>query len=225
VSPARPPATRLRTATGRSASSQRWLRRQLNDPYVHEARQQGWRARSVFKLLEIDQRFSLLRGGSRVVDLGAAPGSWSQYAARRGCRVVAVDLVPIEPILGVAVLAGDFLELEVQSRVRERLGGPADVLLSDMAAPSTGRRTVDRLRAEALGESVLAFAEEALAPGGACLLKLIKGGEAALMPRARARFRTARTIRPKATRSESSEVYLLAQGFLDLEPRPDHGQR
>ena len=207
----RPLKTRLLTARGRSTASQQWLRRQLNDPYVRRARQEGWRARSVFKLQELDERFGLLRRGTRVVDLGAAPGSWTQYAVKRGCRVVAVDLVSMEPIAGAEVLEGDFLDLEVQQRLRERLGGPVDLVLSDMAAPATGRRLVDRLRAEGLGESVLEFAADVLTPGGSCLLKLIKGGEAALMPHAQSAFATCRILRPKATRAESSEVYLLAR--------------
>jgi 23S rRNA (uridine2552-2'-O)-methyltransferase len=126
--------------------------------------------------------------------------------------VVAVDLLPVEPVAGAELLQGDFLDPDVQQGLRERLGGPADLVLSDMAAPATGQRAVDRLRAEDLGENVLAFAGEVLAPGGACLLKLIKGGEAALMPRAQALFDSARTLRPQATRSESSEVFLLARG-------------
>lgn len=210
--------TRLKTARGRSASSQRWLTRQLNDPLVQRARQEGWRARSVFKLRELDERFGLLKRGARVLDLGAAPGSWSQYAARRGCRVVAVDLLPVTPIPGVEVLEGDFLNPEVQARLRDRLGGPADLLLSDMAAPSTGQRTVDRLRAEAIGETVLEFAAQALAPDGACVIKLVKGAEAALMPRALALFAGARMVRPKATRAESSEVFLVARGFKGPQP-------
>jgi 23S rRNA (uridine2552-2'-O)-methyltransferase len=209
----RPLKTRLLTARGRSSSSQQWLRRQLNDPYVHRARQEGWRARSVFKLQELDERFALLKRGARVLDLGAAPGSWTQYAVKRGCRVVAVDLLPVDPVAGAEMLQGDFLDPEVQRELRARLGGPADVLLSDMAASATGRRAIDRLRAEGLGETVLAFAGEALAPGGSCVLKLIKGSEAALMPRAMALFSTARVMRPKATRAESSEVYLLARGL------------
>jgi 23S rRNA (uridine2552-2'-O)-methyltransferase len=203
--------TRLKTARGRSTSSQQWLRRQLNDPYVHLAKQQGWRARSVFKLQELDERFGLLRRGTKVIELGAAPGSWTQYAVRQGCRVVAVDLLAIEPIAGAELIQGDFLEPDIQASLRERLGGPADLVLSDLAASTTGRRAVDRLRAEGLGESVLEFAGEALAPGGSCLLKLIKGGEAALMPRAQALFATSRIVRPKATRAGSSEVYLLAR--------------
>ena len=216
----RPLKTRLRTARGRSASSQQWLRRQLNDPYVHQARQQGWRARSVFKLKELDERFQLLRPGGRVIDLGAAPGSWTQYAVRRGCRVVAVDLLAVEPVAGATLLQGDFHDPGIQLELRRQLGGPADVVLSDMAVPTTGRRMVDRLRAEGLGESVLEFAGETLATGGACVLKLIKGGEAALVPRAAELFATARIVRPKATRAESSEVYLLARGLRGAQPRP-----
>jgi 23S rRNA (uridine2552-2'-O)-methyltransferase len=204
--------TRLKTAKGRTVSSQRWLERQLNDPYVHEARKQGWRARSVFKLKELDERFGLLRRGARVLDLGAAPGSWTQYAVKRGCRVVAVDLQPVAPIGGTEIIEGDFLEPAVQERLRELLDGPADVLLSDMAAAATGQRAVDRLRAEGLGETVLDFAGEVLAPGGACVIKLVKGGEAALMPKALELFATAKVVRPKATRADSSEVFLVARG-------------
>ena len=217
----RPLKTRLLTARGRSTSSQQWLRRQLNDPFVHQARQQGWRARSVFKLKELDERFGLLKRGGRVIDLGAAPGSWTQYAVKCGCRVVAVDLLPVAPVAGAILLEGDFLDPMIQEQLRQRLDGPADLVLSDMAAAATGRRAIDRLRAEGLGESVLEFAGEALAPGGACVLKLIKGSEAALMPRAMALFTTARVVRPKATRAESSEVYLLARGLRGNEPKPD----
>lgn len=210
--------TRLKTARGRSVSSQRWLQRQLNDPFVLQARQQGWRARSVFKLEELDRRFSLLRHGAAVVDLGAAPGSWSQYAVKRGCRVVGVDLMAIEPITGVELIQGDFLDAAVQAEIRARLGGPAEVVLSDMAAPATGQRNVDRLRAEGLGETVLDFAAEVLAPGGACVIKLIKGSEAVLMPRTTRSFANAKLVRPKATRSDSSEVYLVARGLKAIPP-------
>lgn len=213
--------SRLKTAKGRSLSSQRWLERQLNDPFVHRARREGWRARSVFKLQELDTRFELLRRGRRVVDLGAAPGSWSQYVAKQGCRVIAVDLLPIDPLPGVELLQGDFLDPSVQTTLRERLQGGADVVLSDMAAPATGQRAVDRLRAEALGESVLEFAATVLTPGGACALKMVKGSEAALMPQANALFTTARVVRPKATRADSSEVFLVARDFKGfVEPAP-----
>jgi 23S rRNA (uridine2552-2'-O)-methyltransferase len=205
--------TRVKTAKGRTTSSQRWLARQLNDPYVQRAKQEGWRARSVFKLQELDERFGLLRRGARVLDLGAAPGSWSQLAAKRDCRVLAVDLLPMAPLAGVKILEGDFLDPAVQERLREALGGPADIVLSDMAADATGQRAVDRLRAEGLAETVLDFAAEVLAPGGACVIKLVKGGEAVVMPRANALFATAKVVRPKATRADSSEVFLVARGF------------
>jgi 23S rRNA (uridine2552-2'-O)-methyltransferase len=205
-------ATRVRTARGRSVASTRWLERQLNDPYVHEARRQGFRARSVFKLKEIDERHRLLRPGARVVDLGAAPGSWSQYAAGRGCRVIALDLLPIEPLAGVETILGDFMDAAVQSRLRDRLGGPADLVLSDMAADATGQRSVDRLRAEALCEAALDFARLVLRPGGNGLLKLLKGAEAPLIREAMRHFAGYRLIKPRATRKESSEIYLLATG-------------
>jgi 23S rRNA (uridine2552-2'-O)-methyltransferase len=215
--------TRLKTAKGRTVSSQRWLERQLNDPYVHQARQEGWRARSVFKLKELDERFGLLRRGAAVLDLGAAPGSWSQYAVKKGCRVVAVDLQPVDPTPGATLLEGDFLDMSVQEELRRRLGGPADVVLSDMAASATGQRGVDRLRAEGLGEMVLEFAGEVLSPGGSCVIKLVKGGEAVLMPRALALFATAKVVRPKATRADSSEVFLVARGRKAAAPEGETG--
>ena len=202
---------RLRTSEGRSTSSQAWLNRQLNDPYVHRAKAEGFRARSVYKLKEIDERFGLLRRGARVVDLGAAPGSWSQYAARKGAKVVAVDLLEMEPVAGALVFRGDFLDAGLQGCLEAALGGPADLVLSDMAGDATGQRLVDRLRAEALGEAVIEFAARVLRPGGHCLLKLVRGAEAVLTPLALASFASARPLRPKATRAESSETYLLAR--------------
>ncbi|GBD44921.1 Ribosomal RNA large subunit methyltransferase E [bacterium HR40] len=197
----------------RSASSQRWLRRQQTDPWVARARAEGFRARSVYKLAEIDHRFQVLRRGLAVLDLGAAPGSWSQYAARRGCRVVAVDRLPMEPIPGVEIVAGDFLEEETQARIRACFPAGVDVILSDLAPETTGRRTVDRLRSEAAGEEILAFARTVLKPGGHLLLKLLKGAEAEIAARARPLFAKIRFLRPAATRKESSETYLLATGF------------
>lgn len=204
---------RVRSAKGRPIGSTRWLERQLNDPYVHRARREGFRARSVYKLQEIDREVGLLRKGMRLVDLGAAPGSWSQYAAKRGCGVVALDLAEIQPIGGVDILQGDFLDPEVQRRIVERLSGPANLVLSDMAASSTGSRAVDRLRAEGLGEAVLDFAARVLAAGGSCLVKLVRGAEAPLQALARRSFRRVRLLRPPATRSESSEIFLLAEDF------------
>jgi 23S rRNA (uridine2552-2'-O)-methyltransferase len=202
--------TRVRTAKGRPIGSTRWLQRQLNDPYVQRAKREGYRARSAYKLEEIDRQFKLLEPGRRVVDLGAAPGSWSQYAARRGCRVLSVDLLPFDPIPGVEGLQGDFLEPEVQAELLRRAGGKVDVVLSDMAAFSTGTRAVDRLRAEGIGEAVVEFAGRILAPGGVCLVKLVRGAEVAIQAAARPQFRQLRLLRPAATRSDSSEIFLLA---------------
>jgi 23S rRNA (uridine2552-2'-O)-methyltransferase len=222
MSPTRREKERVRTAKRRSQSSTRWLERQLNDPLVHEAKRLGYRARSVFKLQEIDERFGLLRRGARVVDLGAAPGSWTQYASQRGCRVVALDVLTMEPVTGADILEGDFLDPDVQVRVIERLGGQVDVVLSDIAAPATGQRSVDRLRAEGVGEAVLDFAAEVLAPGGTCVIKLLKGAEPALLPTAMRHFKGYRLVKPKATRSESSEIYLIATGRRETTP-PEAG--
>jgi len=208
---------RLRDARAHSASSQRWLTRQLNDPFVQRAKAQGYRARSVFKLEEIDRRFGLIRPGMVVVDLGAAPGSWSQYAANKQARVVAVDLQPIAPIAGVTIIEGDFLAEATEAALAAAVGSGVDLVLSDMAASSTGRRLVDRLRAEQLGDAVLEFAETRLVEGGSVLIKLVRGAEATLQQRAKAMFRSVRILRPDATRSDSSECFLLG---LDRRPPP-----
>jgi 23S rRNA (uridine2552-2'-O)-methyltransferase len=204
---------RPRPRAGRTAGQTRWLARQLADPYVAEARRRGFRARSVFKLEEIDRRHGLLRRGLRVLDLGAAPGSWTQYALQKGCRVVACDLLEMQPLPGADLVRGDFTDPGIEARLLELLGGPADLLLSDVAPNATGVREVDRLRSEAVAEAVLDLAGRALAPGGACLLKLLKGAEARILPGVRARFAGHRLLRPRATRAESSEIYLLATGF------------
>lgn len=215
--------TRVRSAKGRPVGSTRWLERQLNDPYVQRAKREGFRARSVYKLAEIDHDVQLLRRGARVLDLGAAPGSWSQYAAQRGCVVVALDIDEVQPIADVQLLLGDFLDPAVQAQVIERLGGPVDVLLSDMAAYSTGTRSVDRLRAEGLGEAVLDFAKRVLAPAASCLIKLVRGAEAPLQALAKPMFRRVKLLRPPATRADSSEIFLLAQDFRPGEPVPLEG--
>ncbi len=209
--------TTLKKSRTRRASSTRWLQRQLNDPFVQEARRAGYRARSVFKLEEIDQRFALIRKGAVVLDLGAAPGSWSQYAAGKGARVVALDILPMAPIAGVEFLEGDFLDPAVQTTLQELVGGKVETVLSDIAPDATGRRLVDRLRAEAVGEAVVAFAGAVLAPEGQLLIKLVKGAETAVMDMARPHFARLRLLRPKATRSGSSETYLLASGFRPAE--------
>ena len=205
--------TKLKRSKNRTSSSTRWLQRQLNDPFVQEARRAGYRARSVFKLEEIDARFGLIEKGRPVVDLGAAPGSWSQYAAQKGARVLALDILPMEAIQGVEILEGDFLEPATQDALLARLGGKVSTVLSDIAPDATGRRLVDRLRAEAVGEAVVGFACAVLDDGGQLLIKLVKGAETAVMDMARPRFSRLRLLRPKATRSDSSETYLLASGF------------
>ena len=211
----------VRTARGRRPSSTRWLQRQLNDPYVGQARAEGYRSRAAFKLAEIDERFGLLKSGMRVVDLGAAPGGWSQVAVRavgaaegKG-QVIAVDLAPIEPIVGVQALHMDFTEPEAPERIGAHLrGGAADAVLSDMAAPATGHARTDHLRIMALCEAALDFAEDVLTPDGAFLAKVLQGGtEKPLLERLRANFRTVRHVKPAASRPESAELYVLAQGF------------
>jgi 23S rRNA (uridine2552-2'-O)-methyltransferase len=198
---------------GRRAGSTRWLERHLNDPYVQSARAAGYRARAAFKLLEIDRRFGLLKPGRTVVDLGSAPGSWAQVATARGCRVIGLDLLEVAPIAGASLLQGDVFDPETAARVRAAAGGPADVVLSDMAASSTGQRAVDRLRAEAIGEAVLDVLPELLAPGGSTVIKLVRGAESGVMTAARRVFARVQLIRPEATHRGSSEIYLIAQGY------------
>jgi len=209
--------TRVRSAKGRSLSSARWLERQLNDPYVAEAHKRGYRSRAAFKLAQIDDKFAILRPGARVVDLGAAPGGWSQVACERcgdAARIVALDLQEMEPLPGVVVLRGDFGEPAVQARVREALGGPADVVLSDMAAPATGHAQTDHLRIMRLAEEAYAFAAEILAPGGAFVAKVLQGGsEATLLAALKRAFAKVRHVKPPASRADSAELYLVATGF------------
>jgi len=209
---ARQAKQRVRTARGRPVASTRWLERQLNDPYVHRAREEGYRARSAYKLIEIDAKHRILQPGRKVCDLGAAPGSWSQVAARRGLRVVGLDLEPIEPLAGCTFLQGDFRDERVQARLRAVLDGRVDLVLSDLAAPATGQRLVDRLRAEELAELVLAFTDALLTPEGDALIKLVKGAEPAARAAAAPRFRQLVFVRPPATRKDSSETFLLARG-------------
>lgn len=204
----------LRTARGRSTASQRWLARQLNDPYVRAAKQAGWRSRAAFKLIELDDRFHLLRRGSRVLDLGAAPGGWTQVAAARGARVVGLDLLAMDPVPGAVLIQGDFQDAAALTPLREALGGEADLVLSDMAPNATGHAATDHLRIVALAELALDFAAEILADGGAFVAKVFQGGsERAMMQRLRRHFATVRHAKPPASRKESSELYVVAQGF------------
>jgi len=209
--------TRLRSAKGRSVSSTRWLERQLGDPYVAEARKRGYRSRAAFKLAQIDDKYGILRRGAHVVDLGAAPGGWSQVARERcgeAARIVAVDLQEMAPLPGVVVLQGDFNEPSVQARVRAALQGPADVVLSDMAAPATGHTQTDHLRIMRLAEEAYAFAAEVLAPGGAFVAKVLQGGtEVTLLDALKRAFTKVRHVKPPASRADSAELYLVATGF------------
>ena len=205
----------VRTAKGRSVASQRWLSRQLNDPYVVAAKAQGWRSRAAFKLIELDERFHLIRPGMRVVDLGAAPGGWSQVAVKHGAAsVVGVDLLPMDPIGGAVMLVGDFSDVEVQDRLVEMLGGKADLVLSDMAPNTTGHGATDHLRIVALAEAALAFALEVLAEGGGFVAKVFQGGaERTVLEALKRHFSSVRHAKPPASRKESSELYVVATGF------------
>lgn len=214
-------AVRLRTAKGRKLASTRWLHRQLNDPYVEEAKRRGYRSRAAFKLAEIDDKYHLLRPGMIVVDLGAAPGGWSQIAAQRlklmagKGRVIAVDIADLEPINGVEFVRIDMTDADAAARIRAMLGDkPADVVLSDMHPPATGHKATDHLRIMALVETALDFAEEILAPGGAFLAKVLQGGASKeLVARLNQSFAKVRHVKPKASRAESAEMYVLATGF------------
>ncbi len=214
---ARAERVRLRTARGRSASSQRWLHRQLNDPYVQEARRLGYRSRAAFKLLQLDERFGLLRPGMRVVDLGAAPGGWTQVAtARVGSSglVIALDMVVMDPVAGALVLEADFMEEAGLGAVLNALSGTADLVLSDMAAPTTGHAPTDHLRTSALCEAAYDLAEQVLAPDGAFVAKVFRGGsEAGLLDRMKRSFATVRHAKPDASRPRSPETYVVARGF------------
>jgi 23S rRNA (uridine2552-2'-O)-methyltransferase len=208
---------RVKTAGKRKGSSRRWLERQLNDPYVRAAKTEGFRSRAAFKLIELDDKFHFLKKGARVLDLGAAPGGWSQVAARRagpGATVVAADVLEMEPLGGVTVLQCDLLDAGAPALLKSALGGEADVVLTDMAAPTTGHRATDHLRTVALFEAALDVAQNALKPGGAFVGKLFQGGAGgALLARLRTMFREVRHVKPPASRKESVELYLVAKGF------------
>jgi 23S rRNA (uridine2552-2'-O)-methyltransferase len=212
---------RVKTARRRSASSTRWLERQLNDPYVARARDEGYRARSAYKLIEIDDRYHLLAPGKRVVDLGAAPGGWSKIAADRvrstdaDPLVVAVDILDMDPLPGVLVLKKDFLEDNAPDLIRAALGGhAADVILSDMAAPTTGHRRTDHLRTIFLCEVAADFALSVLKPGGHFLAKVFRGGaEGELLAVLKRNFASVHHVKPPSSRQESVELYLVAKGF------------
>ena len=206
---------RLKTAKRHDASSQAWLERQINDPFAAEARAKGYRSRAAFKLIEIDDRLHLLKRGARVLDLGCAPGGWIQVANQRGAGAVAgVDLLPLDPLPPAIIVQGDFTEPGMGERLVELLGGAPDLVLSDMAPNTTGHRQTDHLRIIGLVEAAADFAIQVLKPGGAFVAKAFQGGETAeVLKLLRAHFREVRHIKPKASRSESAEVYLVATGL------------
>ncbi len=210
---------RLRTAKGRKVSSTRWLERQLNDPYVRRAKAENYRSRAAYKLLELDERFGLLRGVKSVVDLGIAPGGWSQVVRRRTpqAAVVGIDLLPTEPLDGVAILQMDFMDEDAPAKLREALGGTADLVLSDMAANTVGHPQTDHLRTMALVEAGLEFAVEVLRPGGAYVAKVLAGGaDNELVASLKRSFTTVKHAKPPASRKDSSEWYVVAQGFKGM---------
>jgi 23S rRNA (uridine2552-2'-O)-methyltransferase len=208
---------RVKSGKGRSLSSRLWLERQLNDPYVARAKREGYRARAAFKLAEIDDKAHILKSGARVVDLGAAPGGWSQIAAQRigeRGRILAIDVLAMESIAGVEFMQLDFLDPAAPDKLKAMLGGPADVVLSDMAANATGHARTDHLKIMALVEAAADFAREVLKPGGAFLAKVLQGGtEAALLAALKRDYKSVKHVKPPASRADSAELYLLATGF------------
>jgi 23S rRNA (uridine2552-2'-O)-methyltransferase len=200
--------------SGLKASSREWLTRQLNDPYVRAAKQEGYRSRAAFKLLELDAKFHFLKSGARVLDLGSAPGGWSQVAAAKGAQVVAADVLEMEPIPGVAFFQTDLTDAHVPAMLIEALSGPADLVMTDMAAPTTGHRATDHLRTSALAEIALEVAQGCLRPGGAFVAKVFQGGAGqALLDRIKKSFQSVKHVKPPASRADSVELYLVATGF------------
>ena len=210
---------RVKTASKRSVSSTRWLERQLNDPYVAEAKKRGYRSRAAFKLLQMDERFHFLKPGARVVDLGAAPGGWTQVAADQVLKsgkgkIVGIDILEMEPVPGATILHLDFMTDEAPDRLKALLQGEADVVLSDMAASATGHQQTDHLKIMALAETAYQFASEVLAPGGAFIAKVLQGGATGdLLKTLKRDFTEVRHVKPPASRKDSAEIYVVALGF------------
>ena len=207
---------RVKTGRGRTASSVRWLERQLNDPYVKQAKAEGYRSRAAYKLTELDERFGLVRGAKRVVDLGIAPGGWSQVVRKRAPKaaIVGIDLLETEPLEGVEILLMDFMAEDAPGRLIEALGGAPDLVLSDMAANTVGHKQTDHLRTMALVEAAAWFAVETLEEGGAFVAKVLAGGtDKDLLDLLKKHFRTVKHAKPPASRKGSSEWYVVAQGF------------
>ncbi len=208
--------TRVKTAKGRKVGSTKWLERQLNDPYVKKAKAEGYRSRAAYKLIELDDRFALLKGAKRVVDLGIAPGGWTQVVRKRapGAAVVGIDLLPTDPIEGATIFQMDFMDDAAPALLDEALGGPADLVLSDMAANTVGHQQTDHLRTMGLVETGLEFAAQVLRPGGAYVAKVLAGGaDNNLVAELKRLFTTVKHAKPPASRKGSSEWYVIAQGF------------
>ncbi len=207
---------RVKTAKGRTTASVRWLERQLNDPYVRQAKADGYRSRAAYKLIELDERFGFLKGVTRVVDLGIAPGGWTQVVRRRCLKasIAGIDLLPVDPIDGATIFEMDFLDDDAPRLLDEALGGPADLVLSDMAANTVGHQQTDHLRTMGLVEAAVLFATEVLRPGGAFVAKVLAGGaDSALVGELKRNFTAVKHAKPPASRKESSEWYVVAQGF------------
>jgi 23S rRNA (uridine2552-2'-O)-methyltransferase len=212
----RPAGERLKTGKGRTASSTRWLTRQLNDPYVKAAKEAGWRSRAAYKLIELDQKFALLKGAHRVVDLGVAPGGWSQVVRKQAPKaaVVGIDLLETEPMEGVTLFQMDFMDDAAPALLIEALGGAPDLVVSDMAANTVGHKATDHLRTMGLVETAAHFAIEHLAPGGAFVAKVLAGGtDIELLTLLKRHFTAVKHAKPPASRKDSSEWYVIAQGF------------
>ena len=208
--------TKLKTGKGRTASSARWLTRQLNDPYVKRAQDEGYRSRAAYKLAELDDRFGVLKGVKAVVDLGVAPGGWSQVVSKRapGAAIVGIDLLPVDPLPGVTLLGMDFMSEEAPRLLSEALGRAPDLVLSDMAANTVGHKQTDHLRTMGLVEAAADFAIQTLAPGGGFVAKVLAGGtDAALLGILKRHFTSVKHAKPPASRKGSSEWYVVAQGF------------
>ena len=213
---------RVRTAKGRKVSSTRWLERQLNDPYVRRAKAENYRSRAAYKLLELDEKFGLLRGVKSVIDLGIAPGGWSQVVRRRvpQAAIVGIDLLPTDPIDGVTILQMDFMAEDAPEKLKNALGGQADLVLSDMAANTVGHQQTDHLRTMALVEAGLEFAQEVLRPDGAYVAKVLAGGaDNQLVAELKRSFTSVKHAKPPASRKDSSEWYVVAQGYKGLSGR------
>jgi 23S rRNA (uridine2552-2'-O)-methyltransferase len=214
-------SVRVKTASGRKLSSTLWLQRQLNDPYVAAAKREGYRSRAAYKLIELDEKFQLLRRGARVIDLGAAPGGWSQVAAKKvgpGGKVIAIDQNPFDAIPGVDQVIMDFLSPEAPAILTGMAGGPVDVVMSDMAASASGHRATDHMKIMALCEAAIEFAVTVLAPGGSFVAKVLKGGtENELLAMMQRHFRSVKHAKPKASRQDSAEAYVVATGFKGTE--------